>query len=211
MLGAWALTKDHSTILEVGTGTGIISLMLAQKNSKCKINAIDINQEAVHLADKNFTLSPWNKMLHVSYDDFKKPTEGILNQNYDHIISNPPFFTNGILSKSKMEQNSRHSIGIDFGRLVYQSSVMLSNTGSIQLILPYDRLEELTTLVKMNQLYFKRTTLVRPKPSKSPYRVLVEISKNDHPYRVSSFNMYTAEGKYSEAYKNLLADYMTIF
>jgi len=211
MLGAWAEICTHSNILEVGTGTGIISLMLAQKGPSIEVLAIDKNPRAVHLAKANFRNSTWTNRLKIQIEDYRNPNQELLNLKFDHIISNPPFFKNGVLSDSEMEQNSRHSIGLELSDLIYQSSNLLKPNGTIQLILPYARLPELKDILKKNNLNLNRVTTIKATSTKAPYRILVELSKQLNDLQSSSITMYSTKGKYSADYRTLLSDYLVIF
>ena len=211
MLGAWARIHLNSKTLEVGCGTGIISLMIAQSNVSSEILALDINPNAVILATSNFSNSKWNNQLSCLHEDFRKPTEQITRQKYHHIICNPPFFKNGLLSQSKVQEYARHGTRIGLDEFIAQSAGVLYPGGTIQLILPYDRIQELENIVAENQLYLSRVTLVKSLSNKDVYRALVEISNQKSTVQSSNLTMYSSEGNYSQDYKNLLADYMQIF
>ena len=211
MLGAWATTKSHSKVLEVGSGTGIVSLMLRQKEPTIQILAIDRSQYAIDLTRTNFQNSPWADRLKTQMEDFRSPSGELLTHKFDHIVSNPPFFKNGLLPSSALDQNARHSVGIHLSELIMQSSILLEPEGTLQMILPFDRMKELQYLLEENNMHLYRLTTVKAKLNKAPYRMLVEVVKQSTTPQFTSITMYTSEGSYSSDYKKLLATYMTIF
>ena len=155
LLGAWADTSFCRNILDIGTGTGIIALMLAQR-SQATVEAIDIDKEACVQATENAAASPYTeriKVVHASCADFAASNQ---QKRYDLIVSNPPYFINSL----KCPDNKR-------------------TVGRIALVLPYERLEEVKAHASANHLYICRQTDVIPTPGAAPKRLLVELSTTE--------------------------------
>ncbi len=175
LLGAWAEVNSCRTILDVGTGTGLIALMLAQR-SNARIDAIEIDQDAFLQAKDNVASSPFDDRIHIynkAFDDFVK--FGTLH-TYDLIVSNPPYFIRSLVSTDNKRNAARHSDSLSFYNIVNQGRKLLTPDGRIALILPYDQLKELTTHIKQNQMHLVRQTTIYSRPNTLPKRFLIEIS-----------------------------------
>ena len=184
LLGAWAdvglsnpLIKQ---VLDVGAGTGLIALMIAQRNIQAVIDAIDIDKESCEQAIENVEKSPFKERIQVirqSFFDFS--TE----KKYDLIISNPPFFNNALKSPDKKRNTARHNGTLPLKQLINHAIPMLSINGRIALILPIAFSEELDFIIATNRLYIKRRTLVISIEGSQPKRFLIEITTTPPPYQ----------------------------
>lgn len=175
LLGAWADTSHCRSILDIGTGTGIIALMLAQR-SLAEIDAIDIDKEACVQATENVSASPFVgriKVIHASCADFAASNR---QKRYDLIISNPPYFINSLKCPDNKRTVARHTDTLLLSDLIREAVALLSPSGRIALVLPYERLEEVEELASTNHLYIGRQTDVIPIPGSPPKRLLVELS-----------------------------------
>src|SRR5690606_24578169 len=132
LLGSLASVENSKNILEVGTGTGLISLMVAQRNSAAKILALDINIEAVHLAEENFKNSPFEKQLTAKHMDFNR-FEGA--EKFDLIISNPPYFEG---NSSEKDIFARQQTALTFTDLIKNAAAHLSDNGVVSVIIPFE-------------------------------------------------------------------------
>lgn len=175
LLGAWADTSFCRNILDIGTGTGIIALMLAQR-SQATVEAIDIDKEACVQATENAAASPYTeriKVVHASCADFAASN---LQKKYDLIVSNPPYFINSLKCPDNKRTVARHTDTLLLSDLIREAQTLLSPCGRIALVLPYERLEEVKALASANHLYICRQTDVIPTPGAAPKRLLVELS-----------------------------------
>lgn len=178
LLGAWADTSFCRNILDIGTGTGIIALMLAQR-SQATVEAIDIDKEACVQATENVAASPYTeriKVVHASCADFAASNQ---QKRYDLIVSNPPYFINSLKCPDNKRTVARHTDTLLLSDLIREAQTLLSPSGRIALVLPYERLEEVKALASANHLYICRQTDVIPTPGAAPKRLLVELSTTE--------------------------------
>lgn len=178
LLGAWADTSFCRNILDIGTGTGIIALMLAQR-SQATVEAIDIDKEACVQATENAAASPYTeriKVVHASCADFAASNQ---QKRYDLIVSNPPYFINSLKCPDNKRTVARHTDTLLLSDLIREAQTLLSPCGRIALVLPYERLEEVKALASANHLYICRQTDVIPTPEAAPKRLLVELSTTE--------------------------------
>ena len=178
LLGAWADTSFCRNILDIGTGTGIIALMLAQR-SQATVEAIDIDKEACVQATENVAASPYTeriKVVHASCADFAASNQ---QKRYDLIVSNPPYFINSLKCPDNKRTVARHTDTLLLSDLIREAQTLLSPSGRIALVLPYERLEEVKALASANHLYICRQTDVIPSPGAAPKRLLVELSATE--------------------------------
>lgn len=172
ILGAWADCTNIKYGLDIGTGSGLIALMLAQR-SGAFIHAIDIDESAFRQAEINFKNSPFREKINNKHVDFRNFSSSI---TYDLIVSNPPFFTNSLKSPDNKRNLARHNENLPLDVLFKKSASILSPGGKIALILPFNRFEDAEDSAAENQLFLCRKTLVSPFQNQPPKRVLLEFS-----------------------------------
>ena len=211
VLGAWSSTIPRAKkILDIGTGTGVLALMLAQKyqaSQDHKILAIDIHQKSCHLARTNFENSPWSSHLKVEQKTLSLLTENQQNA-YDHIIINPPFFKTGIRSINQMKSRSRHFNGDALEDWVDQIKILLSNSGICSMVFPWQDYEDLVTYLKSIDLHLSRVLLMRGKKEKETERVFFEFGKKAvATCKTQNLIMYESEGIYTKNYMELTKDF----
>jgi tRNA1Val (adenine37-N6)-methyltransferase len=176
LLGAWAKIAQASNILDIGTGTGVLALMAAQRNPTTSIHAVEIETEAAQQAQENFNNSPWRDRLHVFHSSIQafQPKEC-----YDVIISNPPYFeinkSTAIATKDRALARTTHALS--FEALITAVQRLLSPLGHFSLILPLKEGEHFLHLAQNKGLYLNKIIKVIPRTSKAPNRLLLEFSK----------------------------------
>ena len=203
LLGAWADCSSAQTILDIGTGSGLIALMLAQR-SNATITAIDIDESAYIQAGVNFKESPFNDRLnvyHSSIQQFSAPTK------YDLIVSNPPYFSNSLQSPDASRTHARHTDSLPLSDLIKYSQLLLSPKGKLSLILPADVFEQVNSQALENSLFLCRKTLVRPTPSQAPKRVLLEYSQVQQTLIEDELFIEKSRHVYSEEYRKLTSEF----
>jgi tRNA1Val (adenine37-N6)-methyltransferase len=207
LLGAWAEVEDAKSILDVGTGSGLISLMAAQRNSKAAITAIDIEESAIIQARENFDRSPWAGRLRaipVSLEDFAGSTDA----TFDVIISNPPYFQQSLHSPNEKRTLARHATHLTPESLLFHCAKLLSPDGSIHLILPIAEGNNLLGRIDSYHLFCIRQTVVLPTPASVPKRLLISLKFCYEPVKNATLTIETGvRYQYSEDFIRLLQSF----
>ncbi len=184
LLGSWAQIEVNEHILDIGTGTGILPLMLAQKvEGLCKIDAIEIDNSAIIDARINFNNSQWKDCFKLIEQDFTTFNSPIL---YDVIISNPPFFEGLAPTDTSRSLARNASDRLSYLNLIQKSSQLLTQNGRIYLVIPQENYEKVIQLSIDNGLRLKNQLNLRPKTGKPINRVLIELTKKSN---TSSFKI----------------------
>lgn len=201
VIGAWASAPSPTNILDIGTGSGIIALMMAQRYPSAHIDAIDIHEPSVKEARSNFNNSPWADRLNV-YTTSLVDFESVLT--YDLIVSNPPFFDSGQSSAIDHRAAARHNGSLSLETLLLKSSALICSKGHICMIYPYSHLKVLEQTVYQQKLAINSMLHFRPTTEKPIERVLVQITKFV-PNEISTNEMihYNEDGSWSKSYENL--------
>ena len=187
LLGAWAgqerLGKTQENpprnILDIGTGSGLIALMLAQRFPKARITGIDCDRDAAMQAKENFTGSPWADRLrtfHIGLQDFCRDTVTAA-ERFDLIVSNPPFYDNTLTNPDSRRSTARHTGGLPHDELLLLSAGLLTDSGVFSLIVPSESEKSILRLADRSRLYPHRLTRVYSKPSTHPRRILASFGK----------------------------------
>lgn len=175
LLAAWVPLKSCGTLLDVGTGSGAMALMCAQRADTAQILAVDINPKAVEIAAINFEKSPWSERLKVKeirFQDFASEQ----CQSFDVIICNPPFFKNSLENPSHDKAIARHDNTLTLIDLLTNARSILNPSGGIALVLPFSRKGELLRLSSELGLFVKKMCYVHPIREKDPNRILVLLT-----------------------------------
>lgn len=206
LLGVWACVMNINRILDIGTGTGLIALILAQR-SNSHIDAIDIDKDAVLQASENVNKSPWGNRINVqkmSLQNFAVST----TQRYDLIISNPPYFVNSLKSPSEDRTNARHTDSLSHEELIKNAMILLAPLGKICIILPVIEALQCKYFALDKGLYCTREVFVIPKPNAPPKRILMEFSLKPHQKEVSELVIESNERHhYSDEFTLLAKDF----
>ncbi len=205
LLGAWTKIQNTKTILEIGTGSGVISIMLAQR-SEVKIEAIDIDKSSVNQASDNFKISPWNKHLAAKHFSLKEFIIESKNQ-YDLIVSNPPFFIDSLKSPNKNKTRSKHTDELSYSDLIQGLIHFLSPQGRACLILPFTESKSFINLARLENIYLNKQLLIKPKKSKQANRILMEFSFSKTTLEKDEIYLRKADNSFSDKYKNMSKDY----
>lgn len=209
LLGAWSPVNGAYRILDIGTGTGLISLMLAQR-SAAMIDAIEIDSLACEEARFNFKKSAWSDRLQVIHIDFGK-VDNLFDQSYDLVVSNPPFFVNSLKTANAALALARHNDSLSFEQLLSGSSRLLRNTGRLCVILPFSSYPEFRETARLAGFYLKKRTLVVPKSGKEPKRILMEFSLEVTYPLEDELTLLDLNGNYTEDYKSLTSPFYPAF
>jgi tRNA1Val (adenine37-N6)-methyltransferase len=175
LLGSWTTTENVARILDVGSGTGLIAIMMAQK-STAVIDGVEIEKNACLQSRKNVATSPWPKRINVYHDSiqqFSKQT----SLKYNLIVSNPPYFQNSLKPPAKPRSMAKHNIGLDYDTLLSCTSGLLLPDGRLSVIIPATDRKQFSDLADFHRFQPSRITSVKPSPGKEYSRCLIEFSK----------------------------------
>lgn len=208
LLGAWADVSSANTILDIGAGSGVVGLMLAQKRPAAKIVGVEIDDCSCQQAEINFANSPWKENLQVVESGIQEYGKNA-DQKFDHIVSNPPFFSGGTLSDNQPKNVVRHTVKMSHGDLLLAIRRLLSDDGKCSIILPVIEGLRFIEIVERYSFYITRKTVMRPRVGKPLERILFEFSKKEHPEVVEKeLVMYEGATKeYTDDYKAITKDY----
>lgn len=173
LIGAWTRVEEAHTILDVGTGCGIIALMCAQRNSTAQIAAIDIDESSVEEASMNFNASPWRDRLTAIKRDFNSFADS--SEKFDLIISNPPFFNSGLFRPNTSRLLARHESSLSPAELIRKGCHLLTPEGRLSMVVPYERVNTLINETEGNGLVITRACKVRGHSNAEYKRALLEF------------------------------------
>lgn len=208
LLGSWCDVSSAHRVLDVGTGCGLIALMVAQRNSIATVDAIDVDAASIAEATSNFEKSPWGNRLYAVNADYCT-FESV--EKYDLIVSNPPFFTNGILSPNEIRRNARHTQSLTFEQLIVKSKSLLTDAGILSIVTPTDAYKEILDMCKVNNLYVSNICNVFSMPGLQPKRLLWKIVKTPVQTVTDGLVIESSPGCYSDDFINLCRDFYLKF
>ena len=209
LLGAWADVSACKRILDVGTGTGLIALMLAQR-SEAIVTAIEIEKNATEQARENVSNSSWSSRVivdHISFQEFEEKSNGF----FDLIVSNPPFFRNSLKANGEERTLARHNDSLSFEELISGSYKMLSSVGKLAVILPFEAKEDFMNSAAVENLFLVRQTIIHPEESKKANRVLLELSKKKTVPQENRLVIYSDQKVYSNSFTELTRNFYLHF
>ena len=212
LLGAWANVNGSTTALDIGTGTGVIAMMLAQRNRELVVHAVDIDPESCLQASENMNNSLFSARLTVFHASIQEHalTSGF---KYDLIVSNPPFFSASMLSATEPQQHARHTTKLSHEDLLTAVQHLLKPDGRFCLILPIVEGKKITNTAERFGLYCSACTEVSSKYGKPPERLLLQFEfKENSDLQTETITILAGEGRhnYTEKYTELLRDFYTI-
>jgi len=208
LLGAWSpIPENVFSVLDVGAGTGIIALMLAQRTNAEQIDALEIDEEAYEQAVENFENSPWGDRLfcfHAGLDEFVEEPE----DEYDLIISNPPFYTEDYKTESEQRNLARFADVMPFEELIEAADLLLSENGIFSVIIPFKEEAKFIALAKDFDLFPIKITRVKGTPTTEIKRSLLAFSRHfSADFFVDELTIETSRHIYTEEYIALTKDF----
>lgn len=210
LLGAWAtLTNNPYSILDIGSGTGLLALMLAQRSNAEQIDAIEIDENAYEQCVENFENSSWGDRLfcyHASFQEFVEEMHD--EEQYDLIISNPPFYTSSYKSENEQRDLARFEDALPFEHLLQGSSLLLSEKGVFCVIIPFAEEENFISFAKQVDLYPFKISRIKGTPTSETKRSLIAFSKakNNNP-ATDILVIETSRHEYTQEYINLTREF----
>lgn len=208
LLGAWTPIQAHDRkILDIGTGSGLIALMLAQRNIEASISAIDIDENACRQAEINFESSPWNARLsvkNVNLQDYQTSHDN----RYDLIVSNPPFFVNSMKAGNDARTAARHTDSLSHELFILTSKELIKETGRICLILPVTEGLQCIAFAASHNIFCYQQVFVHPKPGAEAKRLLIELGFKNTSCKISHLTIESEQRHhYSPEFSKLAAEF----
>lgn len=208
LLGAWvAPAQSPVEILDVGTGTGVVALMLAQRYANSEIEAIEIDQDAYEQAVENFENAPWADRMFSYHASFQEFFQEIDDKLYDLILSNPPFFSPTQKSEDASRNMARFEDALPFEHLFYGASKLLSDHGTFALIIPFDKEASAIETAKQMHLHPERITRVKGSPSSVVKRSLIQFVFTQADPDISELVIENSRHNYTQSYSELVKDF----
>lgn len=206
LLGAWADVECARVAWDVGCGTGLIALMLAQRTEDTHIVGIEIDDDAADEARTNIGASEWRSRVDVVHGDFLECFRDLPTP--DLIVSNPPFFTNALRAQGTARNGARHDDTLSYSDLIRVASDALSLEGKLCMVSPVERREDIEWACCLYKLYVQRVTEVVTVPDKCAKRLLWRVGRMAAtPAVVDSLYIKDAKGDYTEEYRALTGDF----
>lgn len=212
LLGAWARVEHCSHILDVGTGTGLIALMAAQR-SEAHIVGIDLDADAVLQASGNAVSSPWGHRIRVMEMDVRTVSSerlGMEADNYplfDAILCNPPYFENSLKSPDAARTMARHTDTLTFDELARSAARLLCPEGELSVVIPYERAADMTVSAACYGLFATRQTIVCPVEGGKPKRMLMAFSRQGASHTPETLCIQDSRRQYTPEYVRLVKDF----
>lgn len=208
LLGAVAGHPAPLNILDIGTGTGVIALMMAQRFASALVDAVEIDESAAGSASVNCSNSPFNdrmKVFHSSFEDF----DTVLK--YSLIVSNPPYFVNDLKNPEKRKEIARHADEDFFDLLLKKAAGMLTEDGLLWLILPVKQAESVVVNAVLQKLFASKIVHVYSDQTKASFRQIICLGFADGPAVEEHLYIYEGQNLYTDQYKYLLRDFLLAF
>ena len=210
LLGAWCSLKDNTNkILDIGSGTGVISLMLAQRFNNTTIDSVEIENNAYEQSVENFERSVWADRLfcfHSTFQDFAKERKED-GETYDLIISNPPFYTDNVKNNNRARNKARSTSFLSFVELISGVSKILSNQGEFTIIIPFKEEAKFIEISKQNNLFLNKICRVKGNNNSDIKRSLLTFSFYKKQLDENNLIIETSRHLYTDEYINLTKNF----
>lgn len=211
LLGAWTEIRQARDILDIGAGTGLIALMLAQRSGpEVRITAVEIHPESAACARRNFSNSPWTERLTVMAQAVQDVAHKA-KQRFDLIVSNPPFFSETIISPDEKRRLARHTQTLRTADLLGAVQALLAPGGRFCLILPTAEGRRFVEQACLSGLYCTKETQVYPRRGKAVERLLLQFERNPYPFERSKIEIYEQGEQWSAQFRALTAAFYLNF
>ena len=210
LLGAWCSVDAYpDTILDIGAGTGVIALMIAQRCDAMTIDAVEVDENAYEQTVANFEESDWGDRLYCYNATFTEFAEEIAEEEetYDLIVSNPPFYTDDFETEDDARNKARFTSSLSFEELIVGVSKILSKNGNFSVVIPFKEEESFINLAKENNLFLNRICRVQGNKTSEIKRCLLAFSFDETEIQEESLIIEIERHKYTEDYINLTKDF----
>jgi len=208
LLGAWTpVSNNPFSILDIGAGTGLIALMMAQRSTAEQIDAIEIDDDAYEQAVENFEESKWGDRLfcyHAGLDEF---VEEMHDEEYDIIVSNPPFYTENYSSGNEQRDKARFTESLPFEHLIEAAAILLSENGIFSVIIPFKEEEKFIAIAAEFNLYPTKITRIKGTAETEIKRSLMAFTRQQTETRIDKLVIETSRHQYTPEYTELTKDF----
>lgn len=204
LLGALVKADDPHAVLDIGTGTGVIALMLAQRFVNAEIIGLEIDQKACEEADFNFQESSWNNRLSSVNEDVLQVN---FDQSFDLIVSNPPYYENSLLSENERTSRAKHAAFLPVSALLKKVSTLLTENGKFWVIVPSENSESWIESASENQLFLNQSVSIFGKEGQGRKRAVLVFSREQRVSEKSSLTVRNEKGAYTKEYIELTKEF----
>ncbi|WDF53838.1 tRNA1(Val) (adenine(37)-N6)-methyltransferase [Mucilaginibacter sp. KACC 22063] len=211
LLGALANNEEPRSILDIGTGTGVVAMMLAQRFALAQIDAVEIDHSAAHTAIQNFNNSDFASRLSCYEQSFEQFFKEHPEKKYDLIVSNPPFYTQSLKSPNQQINVAKHADENFFADLLKYTSGHLTEKGLFWIIAPVNTSDIVQRCADKYGLYQRLIISIKSYPHSEPHRYLIAFGSKPVEVVKSEFTIYQEQGKYTAQYAQTLKNFFTIF
>lgn len=211
LLGALAVGDKAATVLDIGTGTGVIALMLAQRFPQAQIDAVELDENAAQTAQLNFKDSPFANRLQLHSQSFQQYFKDHSYKSYDLIVSNPPFYIHSLQSPQAGKNLAKHAGDGFFEELIKISAQQLSPDGELCLILPIPTAVMVIKLAMEYGLFVRQIIHIQSYPNSAPHRQILTFGFHQTQIEEQRLIIYNEPKVYTDAYKSVLKEFLTIF
>ncbi|EPL9570253.1 tRNA(1)(Val) (adenine(37)-N(6))-methyltransferase TrmN [Providencia rettgeri] len=203
LLGAWVPVDDVQSALDIGSGSGLVALMLAQRHQNAHIDAVELDVQAAHQAEANFAESPWAKRLKIINQDIIHYSQHSLTQ-YDLIVSNPPYFEPAVACRDEQRDQARYTGALTHDVLLKCAQCCLKKNGLFCLVLPYEVGEKVQAMAEESGWFTAFRVNVSDKPATSFHRMLLGLRLVNSHAQVSNLALKEQHGEYTEDFRALI-------
>jgi tRNA1Val (adenine37-N6)-methyltransferase len=211
LLGALAEATGPAYILDIGTGTGVIAMMLAQRFTDTHIDAVEIDEAAAKVAGKNFADSSFTDKLAVYHNSFTTFFEQYPDKRYDLIVSNPPFYIDALTSPGARKNLAKHADRDFFNDLIINISQHLTEQGVCWLVLPLNTAELVESIAAKHDLFLQKSISISSFEEDEPHREIIVFGRSNKPLITETFIIYNEPKVYTDQYRDTLKEFFTIF
>ncbi|MFN8366810.1 MAG: methyltransferase [Candidatus Kapaibacterium sp.] len=205
LFGAWVDVHGAKSILDIGTGTGVLALMIAQRSS-ADITGVELMPDSAQEAKQNVMASKWTKHIDVVCERIQDFTQHT-NVQYEHIVCNPPFFKNSVRSQHTTRRVAHHDDELSFGELVHCVKQLLTTNGVFAVLIPTLAVDEFMQLAEEKMLFPKRVLHIADAPNKKPTRSCIEFTYTTVDVEMGTLCVKDNDGSYTEEFIELLEPY----
>lgn len=209
LLGAWAECSGSGHVADIGAGSGLISLMMAQRYPNIGVTAVELDAKACENARANIAASPWAERIAIANCDFAEWQPEVA---LDAIVSNPPFFSSELRSPSASRALARHeNSGLGYASLIARAAEMLSPEGTLSMILPAECESDVIYQGELARLKVQRLCRVHPRAGRKALRVMISLGLKNTAPQTSHIVIRESSGAYTEEYKALTRNFYLNF